>query len=300
MSIFKKITENPIVESAKALQNATRTVNNLISLISDNKISNSVRDMLTGLRTVITEKPNITSINHYINHFLLKIDPENQPIVIKELLEVFHERWKNVDRKTAEIANQNFDFENKTVLLYGNDTNIQSLIDLLNVNQKKVNVIQVVSLQDKFGKEQATTVAAKGIEVKVIDDAGVGKFMPEIDIILFGCDIIMHETFITNSGAHLIAAAAKTYKVPVFVLADSRKILNKKYFPQSVLGTFIGKEEKSGDEIWKNPPENVQVVFNHIEEVPNRLITKFILEKEALTPHELIEKIDKVLVTNFF
>ncbi|HRH58282.1 MAG TPA: hypothetical protein PLS10_11550 [Chitinophagales bacterium] len=300
MSIFKKITENPIVESAKALQNATKTVNNLISLISDNKISNSVRDMLTGLRTVITEKPNITSINHYINHFLLKIDPENQPIVIKELLEVFHERWKNVDRKTAEIANQNFDFENKTVLLYGNDTNIQSLIDLLNVNQKKVNVIQVVSLQDKFGKEQATTVAAKGIEVKVIDDAGVGKFMPEIDIILFGCDIIMHETFITNSGAHLIAAAAKTYKVPVFVLADSRKILNKKYFPQSVLGTFIGKEEKSGDEIWKNPPENVQVVFNHIEEVPNRLITKFILEKEALTPHELIEKIDKVLVTNFF
>lgn len=288
------------MESAKALQNATKTVNNLISLISDNKVSNSVRDMLTGLRTVITEKPNITSINHYINHFLLKIDPENQPIVIKELLEVFHERWKNVDRKTAEIANQSFDFENKTVLLYGNDINIQSLIDLLNVNQKKINVIQVVSLQDKFGKEQAASVAAKGIEVKVIDDAGVGKFLPEIDIILFGCDIIMHETFITNSGAHLIAAAAKTYKVPVFVLADSRKILNKKYFPQSVLGTFIGKEEKSGDEIWKNPPENVEVVFNHIEEVPNKLISRFILEKEALTPHELIEKIDKVLVANFF
>ncbi len=300
MSIFKKITENPIVESAKALQNATRTVNNLISLISDNKISNSVRDMLTGLRTVITEKPNITSINHYINHFLLKIDPENQPIVIKELLEVFHERWKNVDRKTAEIASQHFDFENKTVLLHGSDINIQSLVDLLNVNQKKINVIQVVSLQDKFGKEQATSVAAKGIEVKVIDDEGVGKFLPEIDIILFGCDIIMHETFITNSGAHLIAAAAKTYKVPVFVLADSRKILNKKYFPQSVLGTFIGKEEKSGDEIWKNPPENVEVVFNHIEEVPNKLVSRFILEKEALTPHELIEKIDKVLVANFF
>lgn len=300
MSIFKKITENPIVESAKAFQNATKTVNNLISLISDNKISNSVRDMLTGLRTVIMEKPNITSINHYINHFLLKIDPENQPIVIKELLEVFHERWKNVDRKTAEIANQNFDFENKTILLYGNDINIQSLIDLLNVNQKKINIIQLVSLQDKFGKEQATSIAAKGLAVKVIDDAGLGKFLPEIDIILLGCDIIMHETFITNSGAHLMAAAAKTYEIPVFVLADSRKILNKKFFPQSVLGTFIGKEEKSGDEIWKNAPENVEVIFNHIEEVPNKLITKFILEKEALTPQELIEKIDKVLVTNFF
>ena len=300
MSLFKKITENPIVESAKAFQNATKTVNNLIALMYDNKVSNSVREMLTGLKTVITEKPNITSVNHYINHFLLKIDPENQPIVIKELLEVFHERWKNVDRKTAEIANHTFDFDGKTILLHSYDINIQSLIELLNVNQKKINVIQLVSLHDKAQKEQATLIAENNIKVTVIDDAGLGKFIPEIDIILFGCDIIMHETFITKAGTHLIAAAAKTYKIPVYVLADSRKILNKKFFPQSVLGTFIGKEEKSSDEIWKNPPANVDVIFNHIEEVPNHLVTKFILEKDAFTPKELSEKIDKVLVANFF
>ncbi len=300
MSLFKKITENPIVESAKAFQNATKTVNNLFSLISDNKVSTSVREMIQGLRTVITEKPNITSVNHYINHFLLKIDPEGQPIVIKELLEVFHERWKNVDRKTAEIAGQTFDFDNKTLLLFGNDINVQSLVDLLNVSQKKFNLIQLVSLQDKIGKEQAAELASRGNKVTVIDDAGLGRFLPEVDVVLMGCDIIMHETFMTKSGAHLLAAAARYYKVPVFVLADSRNILNKKYFPQSVLGTFIGKEERSGDEIWKNPPENVEVIFNHIEEVPNQLVTKFILEKEALTPHELIEKIDKVLVANFF
>lgn len=300
MSIFKKITENPMVESYKAFQNASKSINNLISLLSDNKVSNSVREMIQGLRTVITEKPNITSVNHYINHFLLKIDPENQPIVIKELLEVFHERWKNVDRKTAEITNQEFDFENKTILLYGNDIIIHSLVDLLMVNQKKVNLIQIISPHDKAGKEQATLLASKNIQVKVIDDAGLGKFLPEIDVVLLGCDIIMHETFMAKTGTHLIAAATKTYGVPVFVLADSRKILNKKYFPQSVLGTFIGKEEKSGDEIWKNAPENIEVSYYFIEEIPNSLITKFILEKEALTAEDLKEKIDKVLVTNFF
>ena len=56
MSIFKKIKDNPIIESARAFQNAIKTANNLISLISDNKISNSVREMLKGLRTVIMEK----------------------------------------------------------------------------------------------------------------------------------------------------------------------------------------------------------------------------------------------------
>ena len=298
--MFKKITENPLVESAKALQNATKTVNNLIALMYDNKVSNSVREMINGLKTVITEKPNITSVNHYINHFLLKIDPENQPIVLKELLEVFHERWKNVDRKTAEIAFQDFDFEDKTILLHSSDLNIQSLIELLNVNQKKFNIIQLVTLQDKAQKEQAKTISESNNKVIVIDDAGIGKFLTEIDVVLLGCDIIMHETFITKAGAHLIAAAAKSYDIPVFVLADSRKILNKKFFPQSVLSTIIGKEEKSGTDIWKNPPENIEVIYNYIEEVPNHLITKFILEKDALSPHELTEKIDKVLVANFF
>ena len=300
MDIFKIFKENSLVGSVQTLQNTTKTVNNLISLISDNKVSNSVKEMLKGLRTVIVEKPNITSVNHYINHFLLRIDPENQPIVIKELLEVFQERWKNVDRKTAEIANHNFNFENKTILLHGSDINIKSLIDLLSVNQKKFNIIQLISIQDKIGKEQAETIASKGIRVKVIDDAGLGKFLPGVDVILFGCDVIMHETFITNPGAHIIAAAAKTYHIPVFVLADSRKILNKKFFPQSVVDTFIGKEEKPGSNIWKDPPQNIEVSFNYIEEVPNKLITKFILEKDAFTPNELIEKIDKVLVANFF
>ncbi len=300
MSILKKITDNPIVESAKAFQNAIKTANNLISLISDNKISNSVREMLKGLRTVISEKPNITSVNHYINHFLLKIDPENQPIVIKEMLEVFHERWKNVDRKTAEIANQQFDFSEKTILLHGNDLNVQSLIELWSVQQKKFSIIQLISLDDKVGKKQAKTIAQKGVPVTVIDDASLGKYLPKIDVILLGCDIIMHDTFITKSGAHLITAAAQYYRIPVFVLADSRKILNKKFFPQSVIDTMIGSEIKSSDTIWKNAPENIEIIFNHIEEVPNQLVTKFILEKEAFTPTELIDKIDKVLVTNFF
>ncbi|MDB5225834.1 MAG: Ribose 1,5-bisphosphate isomerase, partial [Bacteroidota bacterium] len=270
MDIFKIFRENKLVDSVQTLQNTTKTVNNLISLISDNKVSNSVREMLKGLRTVIVEKPNISSVNHYINHFLLKIDPENQPIVIKELLEVFHERWKNVDRKTAEIANHNFDFENKTLLLYGNDINIQSLIELLDVSQKKFKVIQVVTSRE-VGREQVKIIASKGIPVKAIDVSGMGKIFNEIDIILMGCDIIMHETFIAKSGTHLLLAAAKTYDIPVFVLADSRKILNKKFFPQSVIGTFIGKEEKSATQIWKDPPENVEVVFNYIEEIPNNI-----------------------------
>ena len=300
MDIFKIFKENKLVESVNSMQQAAKTTSSLISLISDNKVSSSVRDMLKGLRTIVTEKPNIASVNHFINHFLLQIDPENQPIVIKEMLEVFHERWKNVDRKTAEVANSLFDFENKTILLHGKEIAVQSLVELLNVNQKKTNIIQLISHQDVLGKEQASDLSALDINVKVIDDAGAGKYLEQADVILMGCEIVMHETFIVKSGAHILCAAAKHYGKPVFVLSDTRKILNKKYFPQSVLDRFIGKYEKSPDELWKDPPENVEVIFDYIEEVPNHMVTKFVFEKQAYSPEELIEQVDKVLVSKFF
>ena len=218
--------------------------------------------------------------------------PYSELLLFKILL---LQTWFNLsDTKVEEAINDRISFIKFLNLSIESDTPDHSTISRFRNSLIKDN------LDKKLFLEVNRQLESKGILVKVIDDAGLGKFLPEIDVILLGCDIIMHETFITNAGAHVIAAAAKHYDIPIFVLADSRKILNKKFFPQSVLASLIGSEEKSGDSIWKNAPENIEVVFNHIEEVPNHLITKFILEKESLTPSELPDKIDKVLVANFF
>lgn len=177
MDFLKKIKENKLVESVNNAQQAIKTTGKLISLISDNKVSASVKEMLQGLKTIITEKPNITSINHFINHFLLQISPENQPIIIKELLEVFHERWKNVDRKTAEVALQTYDFDGKKILVHGTDVSITALIENLTVNLKTCDVVQIISLHDKIGKQQATHIAELNVPVTVIDDSAIAEYM---------------------------------------------------------------------------------------------------------------------------
>jgi translation initiation factor 2B subunit (eIF-2B alpha/beta/delta family) len=299
MDIFNIFKENKLVESVNNAQQAIKTTGKLISLISDNKVSASVREMLQGLKVIITEKPNITSVNHFINHFLLQISPENQPIIIKELLEVFHERWKNVDRKTAEVALQNFDFEKKNILIHGSDITITALIENLVVNLKTCNVTQIITQHDKIGKQQAMEIANLEIPVNVIDDAEIAKYIQNIDVIIMSPEIVMHDTFIAKSGAYNLCIIAQHFEKPIFVLSDTRKILNKKYFPSSVIDTFIGKNKKPILDLWKDAPQNVNINYLHLEEIPNYLVTKFIFESEAYTASELSEQVDKTLVTKF-
>lgn len=299
MDIFNIFKENKLVESVNNAQQAIKTTGKLISLISDNKVSASVREMLQGLKTIITEKPNITSVNHFINHFLLQISPENQPIIIKELLEVFHERWKNVERKTAEIAIQQYDFESKSILIHGSDECITALIENLVVNLKTCNVTQIITLHDKIGKQQATQIANLEIPVSVIDDSEIAKYIQQIDVVLMSPEIVMHDSFIAQTGAYNLCLIAKHFNIPIFILSDTRRILNKKYFPNSVVDTFVGKNKKPIVDFWKDAPQNINIQYIHLEEIPNELVTKFIFENEAHTPERIPEQVDKILVAKF-
>jgi translation initiation factor 2B subunit (eIF-2B alpha/beta/delta family) len=279
---------------------AARTLEGIVSLINDSKVSQSVRNMLRGLNLLLQSRPNITSINHFLNHFLLKIDPEDQPIVLKELLEVFHERWKNVERKTAAVAISDFDFNNKTVLLHGNNKNIHILIETLAVNQCKIKIIQTSGRPLERGKLQAEELQRHGFEIRLIEDLAVPSFIPEADILLLGCDVIMHESFTGEFGSLALAQLANYASKPVYVLSDSRHILNTKFFSKSVTDTIAGtgKNAPSG---WKDAPQGIDVISpSELETVPHSLVTKFVLENGAFSSAEIGEKIDKVLVFKFF
>jgi translation initiation factor 2B subunit (eIF-2B alpha/beta/delta family) len=271
----------------------------LFSMLQDNKISASAREMINNLKTLIIDQPNIVTINHYINHFLLKLNPENQPIVLKELLEVFHERWKNVDRKTAEILFNTYDLDNKTILYFGAEKTMESIADICNVNHKKIKIVQVLARNDSAAKEQVANLLEKDLPVQVVDLYNTGRLKDKIDLVVLTAEIIMHETFISKSGGQLLALWARQLGIPVVVIADSRKILNKKILPAKVLDTLINENQRSAGEIWADAPEGLQVINYYLEEIPNELISHFVLEQHAYTPAELSHEVDKILVSKF-
>lgn len=273
---------------------------NLLNLVNDSKVSNSVKEMVSGLSTILKSQPNIMSINHFLNHWLLKIDPENQPIVIKELLEVFHERWKNVDRKTAHTAYTNFDFNDKTVIFHGADKSIESFVQLMVVNQQKINIIQTMAKPAITSRHQASEFAENNLSIQIINTEAAGSFLVKADAIIVSASIIMRDEFVAPIGTHLLAAACKGLEKPFFVFGDTRKILNKKYFPESVFDSLMGENSKPAGEVWKGAPKNAEIFNNYTEVIPNNLVTKFMLENNALTAEEIEEQVDKVLITKLF
>ncbi len=303
MDIFKTLRESFSLTNIKGQVTTARKtaqlLENLLGLLQDNKISASVKDMLNNLKVVITDKPNIASINHYINHFLLRLNPENQPIVLKELLEVFHERWKHVDRRTAQVVYNLYNFKGKRIAFFGHSEVMLSLIDLCVVNQAHCEAIQILGRKDKESQNQAVVIREKGVEVTAVDLYNFGRLKDKLDFLILTSDVIMHETFITKSGTELLVTWAKQNQIPVLVLSDSRKILNKKILPPSVLGTFIRETPKSTSDIWKSAPENIELFNYNLETVQNNMIDFFVLEDQAYHPEELYKEVDKILVSKF-
>ena len=298
--IRKAVGVDKLMDNVNRVNQVAKTIENLSSLLTDNKVSNSAKELIKGLIFLVKKRPNITSINHYFNHLLLQLDPENQPPILKDLLVVYQERWRNVEYKSAEQAFEFIDFKEETaLLLHDTDKSVIALLNLLSVKNKKIKVYQTLSRPDGSGKEQAEAVSKMNFPVRLVDDNAIAQVLPDIDYVIMGSEIIMHKEFVNKVGTHTVIAAAKYYKRLIFVVSDSRKLLNKKHFPKNVVKTLIGNAKESNNELWRKAPKQIDIENYRKEQIPSYLVNYFILEDGVYTPAEIKKKVDKVMVNRF-
>lgn len=286
----------PVTNAKKYYQ----MLDNLLNLVNDSKVSASVKEMAKGLSILLKSQPNIVSINHFINHWLLRIDPDDQPIVIKELLEVFHERWKNVDRKTASVLYNLTTPNEKKVCVHGCDKAIESFIEQIAVEQQKIEIFHTISKPAIDSRQQMERLLKNNFTINAFSTEQSGKYLAEVDFLVIPATILMHDVFIAPVGSYLLSATMEALGKPTYIVADSRKILNKKYFPKSILDTLINESKKPISEIWKNAPSEITLTNTYLETIPYHLIDSIVLENEVVQGDYFNEQVDKVLISKFF
>ena len=109
-----------------------------------------------------------------------------------------------------------------------------------------------------------------GIKVDMITDAMAGIFVPKVDAVIVGADVVLNNGNVVNkTGSLALALLCKHYKKPLYVLTAKSKFVNKKRHKLS---------KESSDRIWKYVHPNLTTTNIPFEEIDRRLITEIISE----------------------
>lgn len=232
------------------------------------------------------------SLGHFavVDHFLKYLDvkisslknPDHELEPLFDSVKNYDDLWKDANRKVASVAFENIDCEGKTILLHSNSSVVTSFFRKLSETDTNVRIIQTESRPVNEGRYQAQILAGLGFSVDFIVDAAIGFMMPEVDMAITGADQI-HKTYLVNKiGTHALGLLCREAGVPLFALADSRKISTSLGNPESLRRIF-----RPAQDIWSVMNERIHPVNFYFEPVNSQLFKAIVTEKNVVKPDEL-------------
>jgi ribose 1,5-bisphosphate isomerase len=139
------------------------------------------------------------------------------------------------------------------------------------------------------GRITAQELLSIDIKTTFIVDSAARSFMRNGDLVIVGADAITAEGNVINKiGTGTIALLAQEARKPFYVVAELLK-----FDPATVCGDYAQIEERSPNEVWKNPPEKL-VIRNPAFDVTKRdFIHGVICEEGIIPPHAVSEIIHR-------
>lgn len=291
---FSRINRDNTSGSAEILNNTLDALEN--SLQADPHLSTD--ELINELFKLIAKHNQFPVLFHFINYLLLCIDNKGHKgdLLLKSILQ-YRKRWNNVPELIARAFYREIPVDGKTVLIHSHSSTLVNLFKFLSRKKCGVKVIQTVSHPMEEGKIQARKIAELGFPVTLTEDSSVSLFLQQIDMFISGADMLTPEGFVNKTGTYFYALCCREKQVPVYVLADSRKLAGPNQIPGPLYRSLLRENEKAPGEIWKKPPQNIRISNHYFEQTPNDLVNAIIMETGTSGPFELKEKAKEIKVS---
>ena len=174
------------------------------------------------------------------------------------------------------------------ILTHCNSSVVISILKEAKLQGKEFSVIATETRPRFQGRLTAKALVSVGIPVTLIVDSAARHFMPKVDKVIVGSDVVTANGAIVNKiGTSLIALAAKEARVRVFVGAETYK-----FSPSTVLGELVEIEERSAEEVVPKKDlaelKGVRVLNPAFDVTPAELIDAIITEKGIIPPQAAI------------
>ncbi|HEY0757170.1 MAG TPA: hypothetical protein VGD98_24665 [Ktedonobacteraceae bacterium] len=129
------------------------------------------------------------------------------------------------------------------------------------------------------GRTVVSQLSGETVRLTLITDAQADIFLPMCRALVVGADSILADGSVLNkAGTALLARAARTHGVPLYILSETLKIA-----PHSWTGDLALLEEHPGSEVWSQAMPGVAVRNFYFDHTPAELITQIVTEQGTLS-----------------
>ncbi len=274
-------------EVLKQLQQA------LIDLAADPATGNEKGWQRRALALTLQKLAHFAVVLHFVNALCASDVFDAGPETWIRFIRNYQKRWSAAGtacrQSLQRIQNLNAAL---TVLLHSRSG---ALIDFFRALPPSLHsswtIYQSISHPAREGLSQGKTLREMGWEVKMIEDAVMGKILTKCDMALCGCDVLTESTFVNKAGSMPLAAAAHLLNRPFYVLADERKLINVAQADDSLRDEVLSEYPRDDSELQVAPLSGVNYYFEH---VPCHWVRSFIFPEKAYMPSELKERLSTV------
>lgn len=252
-----------------------KKVQQWLSELAKNPSAFDTKEMLQLLDQLETRFPFFGLLQHFLEDF--KKTFSGSEFTCNDMntwLKSYQKKWVNSQDKASLNMISEIDFSDKQVLVHSNSSALHKLFHNLKSEGIDPQVWQTWSSPAGEGVLQVEVIANLGFKVNLIHENAVSKFIDQIDFAVFGADMVLEKQFINKAGTFPIALLFNHYKKPVYVLAETRKII------EEVENTIVDSEKvKPTNKLYQGGNKNIDVYNQYFEATPLTLIKKIFLEK---------------------
>ncbi|MCK5652535.1 MAG: S-methyl-5-thioribose-1-phosphate isomerase [Gemmatimonadetes bacterium] len=212
--------------------------------------------------------------------------PSEFPDLVQGISDEFVEAFREARRKITEVGKKRI-IGGSRVLTHCHSSAVSEI--LRTAREDGVNFeLFITETRPRYqGRITAREMAEAGVKATMLVDSAVRTFLKRVDLVLVGSDAITSEGNVINKiGTSLIALAAQEARTPFYVATELFK-----FDPQTIHGDFEVIEERSPDEVWADPPEDLTIRNPAFDVTRRDYIHGIICEEGVISPHTVVEAV---------
>lgn len=195
-----------------------------------------------------------------------------------DALRAFRARLTDAPRRIATLAEPLMPAGARVVTV--SDSATLRAVLLHAAGRKRIEVFCLEGRPNLEGRALALALASAGIEVTLGVDAAAARAIERGDLVLAGADAIGDTGVVNKIGTRAAALAARERRIPIYVLADTSKLLPPAW-PQPA------DPDRPAGEVWGDAPAGVAVWNRYFEATPLGLFEGVVTEAGVFAPPEL-------------